>query len=163
MKENRSRTILFFTCALLVYAVGFGFLILRIIRSDQAGLYSGALNLPDFFPSQTRLEAFSLIALIAIAIANGFVLSNQVQVNRRKNVVVNSLIVAGMIFAWYFMLIQSGNLIGALVMACADFLVSLIVISMLYLVERRAGYYFIPTLIWSAARIILSIFLVVLN
>lgn len=163
MTENRSQPILFFISATIVYAVGFGFLILRIIRNDPAGLYSGSFTLPAFFPSQTHLEAFSLVALIALAISNGFVLSNQVQINRRKNVVINSLIVAGMIFAWYFLLIQSGNLVGALVMVCADFLVSLIVISMLYLVEHRAGYYFIPTLLWSAARIILSIFLVVLN
>lgn len=163
MKADRSRPILFFICAIVVYAVGFGFFILRIIRNDLAGLYSGALTVPTFFPSQTHLEAFSLIALIALGISNGIVLSNQVQINRRKNVIANSLIVAGMIFAWYFLLVQSGNLVGALVMACTDFLVSLIVISMLYLVENRAGYCFVPTLLWSLARIILSIYLVVLN
>ena len=68
-----------------------------------------------------------------------------------------------MIFSWYFLLIRSGNMIGALVMTIAEFLVSLIVISMLYLVEHRAGYYFIPTLLWALFRIILSIFLVARN
>lgn len=163
MKENRLRSFLTFFCFIALYAVGFGFLILRLIREDAVGLYSGSLALPGFFPSQTNLEAFSLIALLTLAISNAIVALDPVQINRRKNVLVNSLVLAGMIFSWYFLLIRSGNMIGALVMTIAEFLVSLIVISMLYLVEHRAGYYFIPTLLWALFRIILSIFLVARN
>lgn len=163
MKENRLRSFLTFFCFIALYAVGFGFLILRLIREDAVGLYRGSLALPGFFPSQTNLEAFSLIALLTLAISNAIVALAPVQINRRKNVLVNSLVLAGMIFSWYFLLIRSGNMIGALVMTIAEFLVSLIVISMLYLVEHRAGYYFIPTLLWALFRIILSIFLVARN
>ena len=163
MKENRLRSFLTFFCFIALYAVGFGFLILRLIREDAVGLYRGSFALPGFFPSQTNLEAFSLIALLTLAISNAIVALDPVQINRRKNVLVNSLVLAGMIFSWYFLLIRSGNMIGALVMTIAEFLVSLIVISMLYLVEHRAGYYFIPTLLWALFRIILSIFLVVRN
>lgn len=163
MENSRLKTILSYTISILIYGGLFGFLVLRIINADQAGLYNGTLNKPGFFPNQTNFEAFSLVALISIGISNAMIIINKIQINRRKNVFINSLIVAGMIFSWYFLLIKSSNLVGALVMVIAEFLVSLIVISMLWLVEHKAGYYFIPSLLWSVARIILSISLVVLN
>lgn len=157
------RTILTYCIFFALYGVVFGGIILRIIRTDVIGLYRGDLVLPSFFPTQTKLEAFSLIALTALAISNAIAALNGVQINRRKNVLVNSFILAGMLFAWYFMLIQSANLVGALVLAIADILVSLIVITMLYLVDHKAGLYFIPTLLWTGFRIACSIALVVLN
>lgn len=157
------RTILIYFFFFALYVVVCGGFTLRIIRADVVGLYRGDLVLPGFFPTQTKFEAFSIIALATLAISNAIAALNDVQINRRKNVLVNSFILAGMLFAWYFMLIQSSNLVGALVLTVADLLVSLIVITMLYLVEHKAGYYFIPTLLWTFFRAALSIALVVLN
>ena len=58
---------------------------------------------------------------------------------------------------------NTGNLTGALVLVIAGIILGLIVLSMAWLVDHRAGYLMIPINVWIIYLIILNISLTVLN
>ncbi|NMA13370.1 MAG: hypothetical protein GX933_09355 [Chloroflexi bacterium] len=148
----------------ILLTTGFiGFFITRMIMDDQMDIYQGAITRSSFLPEKTLFVGLWLLVLTISGIALYFVISNPVQINRRKNVTVNFLILLGSWFAWTFILFAEANLVGVLVLAITAFILSLLVIFMFWLVNHRAGEILIPAVVWNIFLIVLSISLRVLN
>lgn len=152
-----------FLVSILLTAGFIGFFISRMIIDDQKGIYQGTITVSSFLPEKTLFVVLWLSVLAVSGIGLYFVISNPIQINRRKNVTVNFLILLGIWFAWAFILFTEVNLVGVLVLAITAFILSLLVIFMFWLVNHRAGELLIPAVIWNIFLIVLSISLRVLN
>ena len=152
-----------FLASILLTTVITGFFIVRMIMDDQAGIYLGSINRSPFLPEKTIFVALWLIVLTLSGIGLYFVISNPIQINRRKNVTINFLILLGIWFAWTFILFTEANIIGVMVLAITAFILSSLVIFMFWLVNHTAGGLLIPAVIWNIYLIVLSISLRVLN
>lgn len=141
----------------------FGFFISREIFEDKSGIYSGRINLPVLMPGQNLLAGLWIAILITTGFGLFYVISNPVQINRRKNVFINFLILLGLWFLWTFMLFSEANIIGVLALAITAFILSMLVIFMFWLVDHRAGTIIIPAVVWNIFLIVLSIALKVQN
>ena len=162
-RSLRMKKIPLLILCLVITAGFFGFCCVNQIQQDYAGIYRGAIHLPTFFPSENVLIAVQIILLALVGIAVWFILERQINPNRKKNVLINTLILLGLIFCWNFLMFNTGNLTGALVLVIAGIILGLIVLSMAWLVDHRAGYLMIPINVWIVYLIILNISLTVLN
>lgn len=148
----------------LILTVGlFGGAVFYQIDQDTAGIYQGNFSLPGIFPSKPVLITIQIILFFLMGITYYYIAQKQVNANRQKNVFINSFIFLGTIFSWNYLLFSTGNLTGSLVISIAGLILGLIVLSMTWLVDHKAGYLMIPTNFWSVMMIILSIFLMVRN
>lgn len=114
-------------------------------------------------PGQNLLAGLWIAILITTGFGLFYVISNPVQINRRKNVFINFLILLGLWFLWTFMLFSEANIIGVLALAITAFILSMLVIFMFWLVDHRAGTIIIPAVVWNIFLIVLSIALKVQN
>ena len=151
-----------FICLILTVGL-FGGVVFYQIDQDKAGIYQGNYSLPGIFPSQPVLITIQITLFFLMGITYYYVAQKQVNINRRKNVFINSFIFLGIIFSWNYLVFSTGNLTGSLVIGIAGLILGLIVLSMTWLVDHKAGYLMIPANIWSVMMIILSIFLMVRN
>jgi|GEM_PF-922602 tryptophan-rich sensory protein len=162
--QNMKKSSVITGILLLVLTTGvFGGFIANLIIQDKAGVYQGAIALPGLFPSQTLMIILQFVILACLGLAFFIISKNTVNVNRRKNVLINSFIFLGLIYSWNYMLFSAGNITGALVLSIAGLVLGLIDLVMAALVDQRAGGLFIPANLWMIFLIILSIFLKVQN
>ena len=121
------------------------------------------ITIPAGFPTNSGLLViWGLFSVLWIASCL-FVYSIPLSPRRMRNIFLNSLILIIGVFMWHYLLFLSANFSGALAVAIADILLTVVVWFMYLVTHRYGGYLFTPIVIWHLYQIYLSIALVVKN
>lgn len=136
--------------------------ITRILSAGES-LVSNMVNLPAGFPTPAGLRIIWAFLFLLWGIGSFFVYSVSLSPRRKRNIFLNSLILVVVIFTWNYLVFSAANFSGALAIAIAAFLLSLVVWFMYLVIHRYGGYLFTPMMIWSVYMLYLSIALVVRN
>ena len=123
---------------------------------------SGVL-LPAGFPTANGLLVIWGFLFLLWGIGTRFVYSAKLSPRRQRNIFLNSLILAGGIFIWNYMIFGAVNFSGALAVAAALLLLGVVVWFMYLVTHRYGGYLFIPMMIWLVYILYLSIAFAVKN
>lgn len=143
---------------LVIGYAGLGSLLSKANLSDTA-----ELNLPAGFPSNTLNLVIWGILFILWGIGSCLLYAVELKPRRQRNIFLNSLILIVGIYLWHFMLFSAVNLSGALAISIALFMLGIVVWFMYLVIQRYAGYLFIPTIIWLIYMLYLSISVTVIN
>ncbi len=157
MKKNNAFSIL----SVLSLVVGY-IAILRLLSAEASNTLN-PFSLPAGFPTVTGLRIIWGFLFLLWGIGCFFVYSVGLSPRGKRNIFLNSLILIIGIFIWNFMVFSAVNFSGALAVAVAVLLLSLVVWFMYLVTHRYGGYLFTPMMIWMVFVLYLSIALTVKN
>ncbi len=157
MKKNNAFGIL------SLISLVFGYIAIFRLLSDGISKLPDTVGLPAGFPTYTGLRIIWAFLFLLWAIGCFFVYSVDLSPRRKRNIFLNSLILIIGIFTWNFLVFSAFNFSGALAVAIAILLLSLVVWFMYLVTHRYGGYLFTPMMMWSVFVLYLSIALTVKN
>ena len=136
--------------------------LIRLITSADPDRLSG-ISLPAGFPTRTGLIVIWGILFLLWSIGCVFVYSVRLSPRRKRNIFLNSIILAAGIYIWHFLVFGACNLPGALAVSIAILLLAVVVWFMYLVTHRYGGYLFTPSVVWLVFVLYLSISLAVRN
>lgn len=148
-------------CLIVIFLL-FSYLFADSIAKYQEEIYQ-TLNLPAAFPTQTGLTFIWVTVLALIGVSASMILSANTKINRKKNVLINVLIMVVTMYCWVILLFKNQNFAGVIAISVVELLLGLLSMFMSWLVNKKAGYILFFSVLWFLFTLYYGIAFMILN